>query len=491
MRFRNWVVCAMGLAAFHASRAVGDTVTWTVDPDQSWIRLTIPDQSIDLGNGPVPVGLRGSPTTFDPNTATGQNPPVAPGWADNAGRLTNVQGTIDTDYTEGSSIQFAFGSDNLSLGEVGSFIPNRDFYVASPEGFNYHTLPPNGRAACFAFDVTLFGAARIAPVTIWGMNFDCNGTVSLSGSGPWNSSGGALTIGGEQGAQLDFWPLPVTGLGSSRTNLDTTQGANTGGITIEDLGGGNRKMTINVDCIFSVSINGLPLNNATYQGQIVATASLTQPAQIVNRFVYHGGFSGAGTPPDNAIDTVKQLAKEGTGAILSLDNLISSSRGVNGVVFDIENLGNGGALSASDFEVQVSPQGAFDAGSNPPAGWGAGPAPSSVTVVAGTPSRVRVEWPNNSISNRWLRLTVKANANTGLTSPETYYVGHLLGETTGLSGTVYTVAFADITPIRSQVGSTVDASSIVDIDKNGTVAFADISAMRANVGAQLTNVTIP
>lgn len=484
----------MGFAAlaaiFSAGQARAEMVTWTIDSSQSWIRLTIPDQSILVGGNPVPAWLRGAPATFDPNVPS--QPPVASGWADSAGRLTNVQGTLTTDYVEGSSIQFTFGSDAMSLGEVGNFIPNRNFYSAGPpEAYNYHTLPANGHPACFAFDLTLGGFSRIAPCTIWGMNFDSDGLINLSGSGPWTQSGGSMVIGGEAGATLDFWPFIITT--PDRQSIGTTQGTNSGNVVIEDVGGGVRKMTINVDCVFTVIISGLPLVGSKFQGQIVATTTLTQPAQIVNRFVYHGGFSGAGSPPDNAINTVKQIAKEGSGPTpLSFNNLINSSRGVNGVVFDIENLGNGGALSASDFEVQLSPQGAFDAGANPPAGWAPGPAPSSVAVVAGTPSRVRVEWPNNSITNRWLRLTVKANANTGLTVPETYYLGHLLGETTGLAGgSVYTVAFADITPIRSAVGSTVNASSDFDIDKNGTVSFADISAMRTNVGAQLTNVTIP
>jgi hypothetical protein len=85
----------------------------------------------------------------------------------------------------------------------------------------------------------------------------------------------------------------------------------------------------------------------------------------------------------------------------------------------------------------------------------------------------------------------KPQPNTGLTQPEVYYIGHLLGETTGASGGVYTVSFADISPIRAAVGQSVNAGSIHDIDKNGTVAFADISTMRPNVGVQLTNITIP
>jgi ELWxxDGT repeat protein len=213
--------------------------------------------------------------------------------------------------------------------------------------------------------------------------------------------------------------------------------------------------------------------------------------------VYHAGSSFAGSGIQNALDTSKQLAKEGNEPLtLTYDNLINSSRGINGLVFDIQNLPGSpsSSLSAADFEFQMSPTGAFIEAEHPPANWSNAPAPSSISVVAGSqgsPDRVVLQWPDNAIANRWLRITVKATANTGLPQPEVYYIGHLLGETTGASGGVYTVSFADITPIRSAVGQSVSASSIHDIDKNGTVAFADISAMRPNVGAQLTNITIP
>lgn len=212
-------------------------------------------------------------------------------------------------------------------------------------------------------------------------------------------------------------------------------------------------------------------------------------ASVVGAFVQHFGYTGAGSP----IDSVKSLHNEGASPqTLTYDNLINTSRGINGVVFDIQDLGDGGSLSASDFSFQVSPTGAFDQGTNPPSGWSAGPAPVGVSVVPGSPDRVTIEWANNSITNRWLRVTILANANTGLSQPEVYYIGHLLGETTGPDvGGFYTVAFGDITPIRSQSGATVNSGSTVDIDKNGTVSFADISAMRTNVGAQLPNITVP
>lgn len=236
-------------------------------------------------------------------------------------------------------------------------------------------------------------------------------------------------------------------------------------------------------------------DSATLFGTVIAQtvlADLTQPnAQIVAQYVYHAGssFNQPGNL-QNALDTGKQLAIEGASSQqLGFNNLINSTSGIDGLVFDIDNLP--GTLTASDFAFQMSPTGAFNEGANPVAGWAAAPAPSAVSVTPGSPSRVAVTWPSNAIANRWLRVTVIANANTGLAANQVYYIGHLLGETTGPSGTVFTVAFADITPIRSAAGSTVNSSSIVDIDKNGTVSFADISAMRSNVGSQLTIITIP
>lgn len=216
------------------------------------------------------------------------------------------------------------------------------------------------------------------------------------------------------------------------------------------------------------------------------------PSVVVDRRVYHAMYIGDGTPPWNRIDTNKRLLKQTSEPqVLTFANLINTSQGINGIIFDILNLPEGDDLSAEDFEFQVSPVGAFDAGANPPANWQSAPAPSSITVTTGSPDRVLIQWPDQSIMNRWLRITVLANEETGLAQPETYYIGHLLGETTGPTDGVFTVSFADITSIRSEVGQTVDASSITDIDKNGTVSFADISAMRGNVGSQLTQISVP
>ncbi|HAC91585.1 MAG TPA: hypothetical protein DCF63_13295, partial [Planctomycetaceae bacterium] len=218
-----------------------------------------------------------------------------------------------------------------------------------------------------------------------------------------------------------------------------------------------------------------------------ATLKILDPTpQIVGRFVDHVGYTNAGS----SIDTGKVLAKEGeTSQLLGFDNLINTTRGINGLVFDIANLP--GNVTSSDFTFQMSPQGAVVEGTNTPASWIPAPTPTSVTVQAGFPSRGNITWPNNTIENRWLRVTVKANANTGLATKEVYYLGHQRGETTGPSGGHFTVSIEDILQIRTALTQGATANSTVDLDKSGMVLVGDILAARSNLNQQLTQISIP
>lgn len=202
------------------------------------------------------------------------------------------------------------------------------------------------------------------------------------------------------------------------------------------------------------------------------------------------------TRSDSPIDIKKSLALEGLGSrTLAFSNLVNSSAGITGVLFDIQNLGNPNEINHQDFQFQMSPQGAFIELLNPPGSWQEAPSPAEISVsphpTEEDTSRVLIRWGSSKIQNRWLRLTIKTTFNTELLNSQTYYLGHLLGETTGSDGAAFTASFSDISLIRQAVGSQADASSVVDIDKNGVVSFADITAMRSNIGTVLTNITIP
>jgi hypothetical protein len=231
-------------------------------------------------------------------------------------------------------------------------------------------------------------------------------------------------------------------------------------------------------------------------GSSNVTFVINAAVTVTNAKVYYLGSSFADSGVDSALDTGKSLAKAGTTArTLTFENLINTTRGLNGLVFDVAGL-VAASLSASDFTFRVSPTGNFDEAANPPNSWTIAPNPSSIQVTPGTSTtaaRVRLEWPNGAIANRWLQISLLANASTGLPSRQTYYIGHLLGETTGtLTDGVYIVQVADITLIRPSVGSLANVASVVDVDKSGIVQVADITSFRSQVGLlSLRNITIP
>lgn len=214
--------------------------------------------------------------------------------------------------------------------------------------------------------------------------------------------------------------------------------------------------------------------------------------------IYHKGstFSEGGANVAAALDPVKVLARA-TDALqtLSYANLLNSTRGINGIVLDIAGL-PAASLTAADFVFRMSPTGLFDEAANPPSGWSAAPNPTAIVVTPGSgivPARVRLEWDDNSIANRWLQVQVRANANTGLLSTEVYYVGHLQGELNGqiLAG-AYFVNNTDIAMLPPIGGGATTISNSRDVDKNGFVLNADGVAVRSAIvsGLSLRNITV-
>ena len=231
-------------------------------------------------------------------------------------------------------------------------------------------------------------------------------------------------------------------------------------------------------------------------GSSNVTFTIDALVAVVNSKVYYLRSSFDGSGVDAALDTGKSLAKSGSEARpLTFDNVINNTRGINGLVFDVAGLA-ATTLTASDIAFRMSPIGSFNEAANPPSSWAAAPAPTNIVVTEGTsstPARVRIEWADGAIVNRWLQIKILDNANTGLRSPQVYYLGHLLGETTGtLSGGSYVVQVADVLKIRPDVGSPANVSNILDINKNGLIQVSDILAFRTDVGLlSLRNITIP
>ncbi len=219
---------------------------------------------------------------------------------------------------------------------------------------------------------------------------------------------------------------------------------------------------------------------------------------VTNRQLYYkdSSYSVGGTDVQAALDPSKVIAKSGTSPqTLSYANLTNTTRGINGVVLDVAGLVSS-SLTASDFSLRMSPTGFFDESTSPPNSWVAAPAPTGISVTPGsttTPARVRLEWADNAIANRWLQIQILANSKTGLPITEVYYLGHLRGEINGqIIGGAYFVNNADLTAALP-VGQAATVGNNRDVDKNGFVLNADFIVMRSGIidSLVLRNITIP
>ncbi len=280
--------------------------------------------------------------------------------------------------------------------------------------------------------------------------------------------------------------------------LGTDEVTISGGIaTFADIGVGNNKTVTATE----LAIDGADASNYVANSLAETSASIT--ATVFNRRVFYNdsGFEiGVGGSVSGALDTTKVLLRS-SGSIQTTTsaNVSNYSLGLNGVVLDIAGL-TVSTLNASDFILRVSPPNA--SGVVNPSSWPSAPPTSAIVVQPGgsatIPSRVQLEWAAISgapaIQNRWLQIIVKANANTGLTKPQIFYVGHAMADVD--LATPYRVTATDLSLVRARVSNTtfVPVNENRDVNKDGRITATDLSFVRARVSNTtilLTNITIP
>ncbi len=217
-------------------------------------------------------------------------------------------------------------------------------------------------------------------------------------------------------------------------------------------------------------------------------------AEVVGRHVFYnhsawdGNEAGANASDDNAIATDKQALLPGETATFA--NYTSYSRGINGIMMDIDGLA--GTPTASDFS--------FEAGnSDDPSTWAAPPAPLSIVVRAGEgesgSDRVTIIWadngldgvidPNEAVAKQWLQVTVLSDANggsLGLAENDVFCFGNAVGET-GNVATNAIVNAADEIAARNNPAFSPPATitNAYDFDRNRLVNAADQILARNNI----------
>jgi hypothetical protein len=233
------------------------------------------------------------------------------------------------------------------------------------------------------------------------------------------------------------------------------------------------------------------LNTATATN--VSVVGDTRNGAIAGRQVFYNNAAGFGTSgannaptvnPINAIDPTKSALLPGQ-TTTSTTNYTNYSRGINGVVIDLNAASNLSGIDASSFQFAT---------------WTgfANSTPNFVTISptvtvssfatggVGGSGRVKLVFPDNAIQNAWLRVTVLANANTGLASNDVFYFGNARFDVTPSSpfpASQVTVNAFDTNAVRAQLGQNSGVvSNIFDVDRSGVANAFDVNAVRAGQG---------
>ncbi len=152
---------------------------------------------------------------------------------------------------------------------------------------------------------------------------------------------------------------------------------------------------------------------------------------VVGRYLYYNnssmdGFNpSAGYSDDLAIATDKSALLP--GGTVGTSNYTSFSQGLNGVMIDVTSLPGANTLSLSDVSLSISNFDPTTDHESTPSAWSPAPLPTAMSVRvgdgAGGSDRIDFAWSSGAINGQWLRVTLLATTNTGLSTPDVFYLG--------------------------------------------------------------------
>ena len=218
-------------------------------------------------------------------------------------------------------------------------------------------------------------------------------------------------------------------------------------------------------------------NDGSVGGQYVRSFTIgSSSTAVISRHIFYNNSSFDEVSDDDAIAPDKSALLPGEAATFA--SYTSYSRGINGVMVDVDNLADAGNLSAADFTLKTG-------NSADPGGWSTYTGAVTVSVRegegAGGSDRVTLIMPDGAIAKTWLQVTMQANATTGLAADDVFYFGNAIGET-GNSAADAMVNGDDVHLTRdNQTGfgsATVD--NAYDFNRDGKVNVGDVVKARVN-----------
>lgn len=203
------------------------------------------------------------------------------------------------------------------------------------------------------------------------------------------------------------------------------------------------------------------------------------PARVTGRRIFYNNSAFDDTDDDNAIAPDKSALMPGSTATFA--NYTGYSRGINGIMVDIENIKDSDNLNVSNIQNYFN----FKVGnSNSTLSWASAPLPSSVTVHELDSSTIRVKliWPDGTIKKQWLEVRVLANQFTGLSRQDVFYFGNAVGEC-GNSSTDAKVNAFDMLLVRDNPRTFLYPADITfpyDFNRDERVNATDMLIARNN-----------
>jgi hypothetical protein len=218
---------------------------------------------------------------------------------------------------------------------------------------------------------------------------------------------------------------------------------------------------------------------------------------VVGRFVFYnrskfdGNNSAANAADDGAIATDKSALLPGQKA--SFANYTSYVRGINGIMVDVKNLPDTPFLDQYSFTFKV---GGVGPDATDPSFWNDAPDPQKVLVRRGEgvggSDRIEIVWPDNAIRSEWLQVTVRADPNTGLVTPDVFYFGNAPGES-GNDPTNAQVTAKDEAAARADPRNfrkPADVTNAHDYNRDGRVDATDQLIARNHATTDQTSLQL-
>ena len=215
-------------------------------------------------------------------------------------------------------------------------------------------------------------------------------------------------------------------------------------------------------------------------------AALPDPAAVLGRHVFYNNsaFDTAGDAAAIATDKTALLL----GEAATLENYTSYSKGINGIIVDVDALYAPEEISAADFEYRVGNDDDVE-------DWSLTTSPSvdvSVGGGVGGSDRITLIWPDGAIRDEWLEVTVKATRATWLDEEDVFYFGNAVGET-GNSTANALVSSADLIGARDHPRGEKNPARVTDpfdVNRDGFVDALDVTVIRGAVDSPFSSLRL-